>query len=120
MIFSFVDFVYGFHFSSELGREGRNLAFDTRTPRDFVAAPLSVSRDLRQKGGVNRDSEDHGRFFVFGEEVGDGLDELEVEVFDSALVFFDFGGSGGLFDDRAESSFGNDEGLVVFEDVEVR
>ena len=61
---------------------------------------------------VDGDGEDHGRFFVFWEKVADGLQELEVEVFDSALVFFDFSGSGGLFDDGSEPSLGDDEGLV--------
>jgi hypothetical protein len=75
--------------------EGRNLRFDVVFLSD-----------------IERDGEDHCWLFVFWEKVGDGLDELEIEVFYSALVFFDFGWSGSLFDDRAESSFGDDEGLV--------
>ncbi|MDR3169131.1 MAG: hypothetical protein LBU27_05220 [Candidatus Peribacteria bacterium] len=47
------------------------------------------------------------------------MNELEVEVFYSALVFFDFGWSGGLFDDGSESSFGDDEGLVGEKGFEV-
>jgi hypothetical protein len=61
---------------------------------------------------VEGNCEYHRRSFIFWKEVSDSLNKLEVEVFYSALVFFDFGGSGGLFDDRSKPTFGDDEGLV--------
>ena len=73
----------------------------------------------RAEGEIYGDGEDHWGSFVFGEEVGDGLNELEVEVFYSALVFFDLFWGCSLFDNGSEPSFGDDDGLVVFEDIEL-
>ena len=78
-------------------------------PPALRATPLSGGTNGL---GVNGDGEDHWGFFIFGEEVADGLDELEVEVLYSALVFFDLFRCGGLFDDWSKSSFGDDEGLM--------
>jgi hypothetical protein len=116
LVFSLVDFVDEFNVSSEFGSEDGDLVFDVRIFFLFgIRTPLPPFR--REK--IYRDGEYHGRSLVFREEVCDGLDELEVEVFYSALVFFDLFWSGGLFDDGTESSFGDDDGLVVFEDVEL-
>jgi hypothetical protein len=84
---------------------------------------FSEGRNLRLDGvllsDIERDGKDHCWLFIFWKKVSDGLNELEVEVFYSALVFFDFGWSGGLFDDGSESSFGDDEGLVGEKGFEV-
>jgi hypothetical protein len=61
---------------------------------------------------VDRDSKNCRWFLVFLEEGSNGLDELKIEIFYSALIFFDLFCSGCLFNDWSKSSFGDDECVV--------